>query len=170
MENIRNSTKLIGRVTRLFDIKQSDAQKAAGIVARGLVLAVDDNFQSTMADGSKDYATQFVTLNVVRPEDKMGPWGDLTAGQLIAVSAHLRGSRPTGKNDADGNPTYYPMQLIADSMAYLEPKSTVDARNARKMADMEAELNAMKAELEAAKAPKAKKGHKVPAAEAIPTV
>ena len=49
MENIRNSTKLIGRVTRLFDIKQSDAQKAAGIVARGLVLAVDDNFQSTMA-------------------------------------------------------------------------------------------------------------------------
>ena len=67
-------------------------------------------------------------------------------------------------------PPTTPMQLIADSMAYLEPKSTVDARNARKMADMEAELNAMKAELEAAKAPKAKKAHKVPAAEAIPTV
>jgi len=124
MSNPANNGTLIGRLAQ--DIKEF--KNADGSRTLAITLAVDDNYRSGADKTSK---AQFIPLRVFlsKTTEGLGSWGNVHQGDKIAVNTRLS-CTPYEK---DGATVYPPATVEVDGFPqYLDDKSVVDARLARK--------------------------------------
>ena len=126
MSNPANSGTLIGRVAKggVKAFTNSDG-------SRKLVfnLAVDENFTRS---GKSGVDTDFIPVSTFIPAKAqgLGSWERVHEGDLIAINIRISCKNYVGK---DGETVFPPATIEVDGYPqYLEPKSVVDARAARK--------------------------------------
>ena len=118
MTNPANTLILTGRIARepAF-FKNSDGSQKVKVT-----LAVQDNFKS---GPDKTRKTQFLPMEqFLSAAMGQGAWANVTTGSLIQVLAHVE----SNNYEKDGKTVYGGINIVVDSVNYLETKAKTEAR------------------------------------------
>ncbi|GEK35567.1 hypothetical protein [Kurthia sibirica] len=126
MTNFNNNAQFIGRLARQPLVK-AHKPNAQGVVTSATVLltvAVKDTHQSTQADGTKGYGSQFVSVNAfVKDNNLLNRYKTFGTGDLVRVEAHIESNTHNG--------THY-QNIVVDAVVPLETKDIRDTRKANR--------------------------------------
>lgn len=118
MTNPSNTLNLTGRIARepVF-FKNSDGSQKVKVT-----LAVQDNFKS---GPDKKRKTQFLPVEqYLSAAIGQGAWANVTTGSYVQVLAHVEANN----YEKDGETVYGGVNIIVDSVNYLETKAKTEAR------------------------------------------
>lgn len=130
MANLRNSGRVIGRLTKdpVVFVNKDGSRKIM------LTVAARDNFKAK--DGST--GTQFVPVEAFVPAGKKGNgvYDYMAKGHMIGIEYEVRNNNYKDKNGKD----HYEISLLVQAVDLMEPKKTNTAQTAEATAEPEQDL------------------------------